>query len=57
MTRQRRGSLLFDVLINNQESLVNNEAINMLMSQNYFSYFPKVEVTEQLQKYITRLTG
>lgn len=46
MTRERRGFLLFNILLNDQEGSVNDEAISMLMTQNDFSYFSKVQVTE-----------
>lgn len=54
--KERRGFLLFIILINAQEILVNNEVMNTLMIQSYFSYFSKVQVTEQLQNYLTKLT-
>lgn len=54
--KERRGFLLFIILTNAQEILVNNEVMNTLMIQSYFSYFSKVKVTEQLQNYLTKLT-
>lgn len=48
--------MLFVILINDQEILVNNEVMNMLMTQNYFSYFSKVQVPKQWQNYLTKLT-